>query len=139
MTSSEDYEKHACVQSPAERGGWMKGLQPGFQLQPLGTSSSQGIRQRQEASSHGTNLTETELGSTLVGGKQPPLASHREARQKAHREHASALRLKQDSKAMWPAEEWPTGPFALVPLSSTPWEPIVKQEGSLPRIYTGEI
>lgn len=91
----------------------MKGLQLGFQLQPLGTSSSQGIRQRQEISSHGTNLTETELGSTFVDGKQLPLSSHREATQKAHREHASALHLKQDSKAMWAAEERPHGPLPL--------------------------
>lgn len=72
-----------CVQSLTDRGVWMRGLQLGFQLQPLGTSSSQGIRQRQEISSHGTNLTETELGSTFVDGKRLPLSSHREARQKA--------------------------------------------------------
>lgn len=101
-------------QPPAERGVWTGGLQLGFQLQPLGSSSSQGIRQRQEISSRGNNLTETELGSTLVDGKRPPLSSHREERQKAHRERASALRLKQDSKAMWAAEEWPHGLFALV-------------------------
>lgn len=91
----------------------MRGLQRGFQLQPLGTSSSQSIGQRQKISSHGTNLTETELGSTVVDGKQPPLFSHREGRQKAHREHASALRWKQDSKAMWAAEERPHGPLPL--------------------------
>lgn len=38
---------------------------------------------------------------------------------------------------MWAAEERPHGP--LQPQSSIPWEQIVKQEGSLPRIYTGEI
>lgn len=62
----------------------MAGLQLAFQLQPLGTSSRQDIGQRQEISSHGTNLTETELGSSFAAGKQPPLSSHREARQKAH-------------------------------------------------------
>lgn len=49
----------------------------------------------------------------------------------------SALHYKQDRKAMWAAEERPHGP--LQPQSSIPWEQIVKQEGSLPRIYTGEI
>jgi len=68
MTSSKDYKKDVCVQSPAEKGVQMRGLQLGFQLQPLGTSSSQGIRQRQEISSLGTDLTETELGSTFAVG-----------------------------------------------------------------------
>lgn len=91
----------------------MRGLQLGFQPHPLGTSSSQSIRQRQEISSRGTNLTKTELRSTFVDGKQPPLSSHREARQKAHRERAGALHLKQDSKAIWAAEERPHGPSPL--------------------------
>lgn len=115
-------------------GFWLRGLQLGFQLQTLGSSTSQGIRQRQE-----TNLTKTELESTFVDGKRPSLSSPREARQKAHRECASALRLKQDSKVMWAAEEQPHSPLPSWPPSPTPWEPIVKQEGSLPRIYTGEI
>lgn len=51
---------------PSDRGVWGQGLQLGFQLQPLGSSSNQGIRQRQKISSHGTNLMETELWPTFV-------------------------------------------------------------------------
>lgn len=108
----------------------MKGLQPGFQLQPLRTSSSQG----------GTNLTETELGSTLVGAKQPPPASLKGSKAKSSQGTCQCPSFEAGQQSdVGSRGTAHRALFALVPPSSTPWEPIVKQEGSLPRIYTGEI